>query len=708
MHYGTVYEKKNINYITNIKDITIFITGIINVIDDLIKLTKKGCYHGDFSGGGYCNNLEYDVDSKKIIVIDIDTISFFMPKLINIGKIFDIIKSDTLNILQCVIYMFKNLKISKLLIDELDKYIKLLDDQITKNIIKYINDNIKTIKFYDTIDINKACIIAESIDENNIYFKGGSFPHNYYNVCNDNILDIINFMKDEITKTYGLIKKFLIDIQEKGIITEYETNEGNCVINPKVKDYCVTLQKNISDEIELYMYCEQVDPYSEYSLKINSNNEKTIEGTLILSEEDKKILNYTLNIVLTKPKNKDMALKIKKIIGDNIFEFVDKTKKESKEYIPLKGVGMKASKVSYDDKSSYVLRIYDDLENIKNNPNDLFTYDFNGFNIYISPLKYTELEKKGCGFVSCVYYDKNVDGIIKIEKQLGRDKDANYDEENGSIENLNMLKDYYTFYDNNIKYIIKKYNIINDLNTFLHIKGYAFYPYITITNRYKNINKNMHYGSIYDKKNITSIKNINDIQIFIKGIMNIIDDLIKLTNRGCYHGDFSGGGYCNNLEYDIDSKKIIVIDIDTIKFIDFSDIKQLFYIIKRDTLDILKCIIYMFENLKISKLLIDELDIYMKLLDIQKTQNVIDYINNNIKKIKLYDTEDKTKTYVFAESIGPEYIKINNQEYPHVYYAIHDDDKAPVINFIKAEITKTYDLIKEQIQKIINQEKKTQ
>jgi hypothetical protein len=75
--------------------------------------------------------------------------------------------------------------------------------------------------------------------------------------------------------------------------------------------------------------------------------------------------------------------------------YKNKYLKYKSKYISLKnliGGNGDEKKEIYKEKISSINDIK--IEDIKKTPNNLFTYDLNGFNIYISPLKYTELEKK--------------------------------------------------------------------------------------------------------------------------------------------------------------------------------------------------------------------------------------------------------------------------------------------------------------------------
>ena len=208
--------------------------------------------------------------------------------------------------------------------------------------------------------------------------------------------------------------------------------------------------------------------------------------------------------------------------------------------------------------------------------------------------------KQGLGAQGIIFFDKDLQSIIKINKFNSRDKSIHFEEYNKLPESTRRRRYHWSHLyagnltQNEIKQLedlpniiynpeqftqliriitpyvfnqIIKFDIISrhilDLKTFLQIKGFAIYPYLTTWNDTGYI-----ISAVYDYYNLTHITPLssehvdkNKLVLYLKNFIDIISDFEKLHKRGYYHGDLQND--CRNIEK-TDDDTFIVIDINSI------------------------------------------------------------------------------------------------------------------------------------------------
>lgn len=190
------------------------------------------------------------------------------------------------------------------------------------------------------------------------------------------------------------------------------------------------------------------------------------------------------------------------------------------------------------------------------------------FHIYISASSITDLSYIGAGVPNAVYYDQELDGVVKFKKSERVTQPLFYKSTYKmglptiSLP-INEFKGAFPQYNNIVENAITIQNVIQNLPSFLQIKGYVIYPKI-LTTRNVMIPKEIANSVLYDYLgDVSSYWKFNSK--LKKSIKQIVLDFKTLNLSGLAHGDLSNN--CRNIVLVTSTGEVKVIDIDSIKSI---------------------------------------------------------------------------------------------------------------------------------------------
>ena len=257
----------------------------------------------------------------------------------------------------------------------------------------------------------------------------------------------------------------------------------------------------------------------------------------------------------------------------------------------------------------------------------------------------------GSGVPNAVYYDTELDGVVKFHKHE-IDTVPNLKITDGPIESWESIKinfnDIKTFVKSEDKYNIKIfinqliktqeiYKQTKELHTFLKIKGHVIYN--NLENDYIRALKceSEIYEYIYDLELLYTV-NLNNTNY--EKFLNVLKDFKTLNMNGYFHGDLQTN--CRNMGYSKIKENFVIFDIDSISTLFYNDILNMNFFSRRvfeDIISLIECINTKLVPTKLIKLEEYEtkIDNFWKTFSIQKDAVYYKIVNTSTEPYVRFD-----------------------------------------------------------------------
>jgi len=294
------------------------------------------------------------------------------------------------------------------------------------------------------------------------------------------------------------------------------------------------------------------------------------------------------------------------------------------------------------------------------------------------------LQYLNLGFYNFVFFDKELNLIIKVPKTIAVSQTRLYNleekqtnktdvilETSGGIaeylDSLKIIESQKTLLSKKMLKHMELSSIVNTLPTFLHFKGFVVYKNIGVHAPNKIDIKPLiveAFEFLPELGNVDLSKNLDNI-------LNIINDFRKYNNHGYHHNDLQDN--CRNISSYLegDMRKLKVIDLDDSKkisdLININDIKlDKLQLLFKDYISLVKCLHFhsvINSSDKQALINIDYNALFLKLStfgrDIEKKYEEIKIFIDNLYK-KLIDKVNSVKV-LKAGNYYNKYLKYKNK-----------------------------------------------